>query len=300
MIDQLIIDNTPRNYLIISSDMHQRYINTIDKISEFMNIPSESILSNPDIKYVSLPVIDKNGKCIDSISNRDLLLNCYGLIDKIESNRIGSEISIDQIRDVISFTQISAHKNKKFVILNDVAKLNKEASSALLKTLEEVSSNCSFILLCNSSKDVLETIRSRCQLIDLNTTVALSNYNNFEDFFYSYNEFLKDYCEEYNINNLLEDTIQEIEGLLSKTSDPIEISIKWQKTGIKLILEIIHSYIIFVTKKSIRFNLLENNRIKNLKKLSNIYNKIPSIKKNIGLNINHKYILNNISIELAS
>lgn len=300
MIGQLKIDNISRNYLVASSDMHQRYISIMENISEFMNLPIENILSNPDIKYVSLPIIDKNGKYIYSVSNNDLLLNHYGLIDKIDSYRIGSEISIEQIREVISFTQISAYKNKKIVILNDVAKLNKEASSALLKTLEEVSSNCSFILLCNSYTDVYETIRSRCQLINLDATKASHSYNNFQEYFYSNNEFLKNYTDEYNIDNMLESTASEIEGLLSKTADPIETSIKWHKVGAKLIIEVLQNYIVFVVKNSISSNLEENHHNNNLKKLSNIYNEIPFIKKNISLNINHKYILNNISIELAS
>ena len=36
------------------------------------------------------------------------------------------------------------------------------------------------------------------------------------------------------------------------------------------------------------------------KKLVNIYTKIPLMKKNINLNINTKYLLNNLTIELAS
>ncbi len=300
MIDQLQLDNVSRNYLVISSDMHQRYKIVMDKISQFMNIPSDSILNDPDVKYISLPVVDKTGNYISSVSNNDLLLNYYGLIDKIDSNRIGSEITINQIRDVISFTQISAHRDKKIVLLNNVSKMNKEASSALLKTLEEVSSNCSFVLLANSSLDVFETIRSRCQLIYLDTKKYSFEYSSFEEFFFSYHKFLKNHDKEYNIKGLLEDTVLEIEGLLSKTIDPIKISEKWHKIGIKLILEVIHSYIIFIVKNSISYNFKENKYTSNLKKLSDIYERIPTIRKNINLNINHKYILNNISIELAS
>ncbi len=300
MIDQLKIDEVPRNYLVISSDMHLRYISTIDSISKSLNLSKENILDHPDIKYVSLPVIDKNGKHINCISNDEMLLNHYGLIDKIDSNRIGNEISIDQIRDVISFTQISAHRNKKIVILNNVAKLNKEASSALLKTLEEVSSNCSFILLCNSHTDVYETIQSRCQLINLDMTKNIQKHNNFEEYFYFNNKFLKNFSEDYNINNLIKDTAMEIEGLLSKTVDPVEISMKWHKAGIKLIIEVLNSYIVFIVKNSISLNLNDKIHNKNLKKLSDVYNEIPYVRKNINLNINHKYILNNITIELAS
>ena len=38
----------------------------------------------------------------------------------------------------------------------------------------------------------------------------------------------------------------------------------------------------------------------NLKKLNYIYELIPSIRQNINMNINSKYILNNLAIELAS
>jgi len=38
----------------------------------------------------------------------------------------------------------------------------------------------------------------------------------------------------------------------------------------------------------------------NLKKLNYIYGLIPSIRQNINMNINSKYILNNLAIELAS
>ena len=300
MINQLKIDDMARNYLVISNDKHNRYISVINKISKYMNLSEDTVLNHPDVKYVSLPVIDKNGKYTHSLSNVDLLLNHYGLIEKIDSSRIGNEITIEQIRDIISFTQISAHKDKKIVILNDASNLNKEASSALLKTLEEVSSNCTFILLCNSPLDVYETIRSRCQLIDMDIIKPSGSYKNFADFFFSNNEFLIGYSEQYNINNLVEETSLEIESLLSKTVDPIEISARWHKVGIKLVVEVINSYIIFIVKNSLSLNLQEKNYSNNLKKLSDIYHKIPFIKKNIRLHINHKYILNNISIELAS
>jgi hypothetical protein len=88
--------------------------------------------------------------------------------------------------------------------------------------------------------------------------------------------------------------------LLDKSYDPIDVSMSWNKSGIKLILEIVTAYIIYVLKNyiSIDFNTIESKN--GIKKLSNIYEKIPDIKKNISMNINSKYLLNNLSIELAS
>ena len=299
MIDQLIFDDISRNYLVTSSDISKRYMLTTEKLCKFMNISSENILRNPDIKYICQPKIDKSGKIVGSISNHDLLLNHYGLINKIDSNRIGNEITINQVRDLISFTQISAHKSKKIVIINNVSKMNNEASSALLKTLEEVTSNCSFILLCNSSNDVHETIRSRCQTISIDSTDIEAIHKDFNDYFYSKHEFLKKISEEYNLDNMLVDTVTQIEGLLNKTNDPIEIANIWDKTGVKLIIEVICAYITFITKNIISTSL-KNKLPADLKKLSNIYEKIPNIKTNISMNISSKYLLNNLSIELAT
>lgn len=299
MIDQLILNNKPSNYLVTSTDLNSRYLLVIEKICSELNITKDQLKNNPDIKYVSLPIIDKTGKIVNTISNKDLVLNNYGLINNIESNKIGTEITINQIRDVISFTQLSAHKDKKLVILNDVSKMNIEASSALLKTLEEVSSNCSFILICNSINDVHETIRSRCLHINIDSYID-DNFNNFEEFFFLRHSFLKDNADVYDITSLLNETVDQIKGLLDKSYDPIDVSMNWNKLGIKLIVEIVEMYIIYILKKYISTNLETIESKENIKKLSNIYEIIPNIKKNALMNINSKYLLNNLSIELAS
>ena len=299
MIEQLILDNKPSNYLVTSTDLNTRYSLITKKICSEMDIKEDEIVNNPDIRYTSLPLIDKTGKAVSSISNEDLLLNNYGLVDNVDSYKIGSEITINQIRDIIAFTQISAHKNKKLVIINDASKMNKEASSALLKTLEEVSSNCSFILICDSHKGVHETIRSRCLHVNIDSNLN-DKFNTFEEFFFSRHPFLKDNDKICDIDVLLNETNDQINGLLDKSYDPIDVSMSWNKSGIKLILEIVTAYIIYVLKNyiSIDFNTIESKN--SIKKLSNIYEKIPAIKKNISMNINSKYLLNNLSIELAS
>ena len=299
MIDQLILDNIPRNYLVSSMNKNDRYLSVINKISNELDIAVDSILNNPDIKYVALPVLDKLGKIIDSVTNEYLLLHSYGLIDKIDSNKIGTEITINQIRDLISFTQISAHKNKKVVIINDASKMNKEASAALLKTLEEVSSNCTFILIADSCKNIDETIQSRCQIINLEVNSS-QDYGNFKEFFYLNHSFLKNIKSDYNIDSLIDETVKQTEDLLNSSIDPIDTSFLWSKSPPKMILEIVSSYVIYVVKNVISSNTKISIANENLKKLNYIYGLIPSIRQNINMNINSKYILNNLAIELAS
>ena len=299
MINKFFLDHQPKNYLIISSDIESRYETVITKVSEYMDRSIEKILENPDVMYVSLPVIDKSGNITSMLSNYELQMREYGLLDKLDINRIGNEITIDQIREVISFTQISAHKNKKIVILNSASNMNKEASSALLKTLEEVSSNCTFILLASSLNRIAETIKSRCQVLQHEQNFEMNKNSNFQDFFFSKHPFLRNIDPDYNIFNLTESIKAQIDGLLNKTLDPIDVSNEWSNLHLNLIVCIVVEYIIFNCKDALN-KPFDHSSDQYYKKLVDIYTKIPLIKRNINLNINTKYLLNNLAIELAS
>ncbi len=299
MINKFSLDHQSKNYLIISSDIESRYMMVSTKVSEYFDKSVEKILENPDVMYVSLPVIDKSGNITSTLSNYELQMREYGLLDKLDTNRIGNEITIDQIRDVISFTQISAHKNKKVVILNSASNMNKEASSALLKTLEEVSSNCTFILLASSLNSIAETIKSRCQVLQHEGNLEMKKNSNFQDFFFSKHPFLRNIDPDYNISNLTESIKTQIDGLLNKTLDPIDVANEWSNLHLNFILCIVIEYIIFNCKDAV-YKPLDQSLDQYYKKLVDIYTKIPLIKKNISLNINTKYLLNNLTIELAS
>ena len=299
MINKFSLDHQSQNYLIISSDIESRYEMVITKLGEYFDKSVEKILENPDVMYVSLPVIDKSGNIISTLSNYELQMREYGLLDKLDTNRIGNEITIDQIREVISFTQISAHKDKKIVILNSASNMNKEASSALLKTLEEVSSNCTFILLASSLSSIAETIKSRCQVLQHEQKFEMNKNSNFQDFFFSKHPFLRNIDPDYNIFNLTESIKVQIDGLLDKTLDPIDVSNEWSNLHLNLIVCIVIEYIIFNCKNAI-YKPFDQSLDQYHKKLVDIYTKIPLIKKNINLNINTKYLLNNLTIELAS
>ncbi len=299
MINKFSLDHQSKNYLIISSDIELRYKTVITNVSEYFDKSIENILENPDVMYVSLPVIDKSGNITSTLSNYELQMREYGLLDKLDTNRIGNEITIDQIRDVITFTQISAHKNKKIVILNSASNMNKEASSALLKTLEEVSSNCTFILLASSLNSIAETIKSRCQVLQHEGNLEMKKNSNFQDFFFSKHPFLKSIDPDYNIFNLTESIKAQIDGLLNKTLDPIDVANEWSNLHLNFIVCIVIEYIIF-NCKDVVYKPLDQSLDQYYKKLVDIYTKIPLMKKNISLNINTKYLLNNLTIELAS
>ena len=74
-------------------------------------------------------------------------------------------IKIEQIRSIKTFlSQKSIESEKKIVLIIDAHLLNESASNCLLKTLEEPS-NGIFILITSKLNLLLDTIKSRCQII---------------------------------------------------------------------------------------------------------------------------------------
>ena len=93
-------------------------------------------------------------------------------------------IEIDQIREIVKFTNQSAFNNKsRFIIIDDAEFLNINSSNALLKSLEEPNYNVYFFLIYNSDNKILDTIKSRCLEIKINikkedVELIVNNYFN--------------------------------------------------------------------------------------------------------------------------
>lgn len=84
-----------------------------------------------------------------------------------EGSKRGSQwISIEQIRELAEFVQLSSHRQGLRVVLLEAAdRLNSYAANALLKTLEEPPERVMFLLVSDQLHRVLPTIRSRCQQV---------------------------------------------------------------------------------------------------------------------------------------
>ncbi len=84
----------------------------------------------------------------------------YFLIDVLENKKI---IDIEQIRNLILYSQKQTLNNTpRFVVIDNVEKLNKNSANALLKILEEPFENMYFILIHDNKYKIFETINSRC------------------------------------------------------------------------------------------------------------------------------------------
>lgn len=73
------------------------------------------------------------------------------------------QISVDQIRALADFANLSAHQGgHRVVLIHPAETMNANAANALLKTLEEPSANLLIILVSHKPQQLLPTILSRC------------------------------------------------------------------------------------------------------------------------------------------
>ncbi len=94
----------------------------------------------------------------------------------IDVNSLNKSIDINQIRELIlKLNKSSLNDKKRFILIDNIEFLNINSVNALLKVLEEPSSNTYFILI-NNNKRVLPTLLSRC----INFKITLSNKENIE------------------------------------------------------------------------------------------------------------------------
>jgi len=114
---------------------------------------------NEEHKYnLNHNTINENNKSFKLINN------CshpnFHLIDLINDKK---NIEISQIRKMFNYTNKSSFDNKpKIILIDNLENLNLNSSNALLKILEEPNDNVFFILIFDSNKKILQTIKSRC------------------------------------------------------------------------------------------------------------------------------------------
>jgi DNA polymerase III subunit delta' len=79
-------------------------------------------------------------------------------------------IKIDQIRGLIKTISYPPYESSmRVVVLEDVHTMRREAANSLLKTLEEPPAGNLLILTADSSRDLLSTLNSRCQVVPFTT-----------------------------------------------------------------------------------------------------------------------------------
>ena len=169
---------TPKNQLKIYG--HEILFNNLVNLFETNKLPNKIILSGLKgigkctfslhlsnyilSKKESLPYdlinneIDPDNKSFKLIQN--FTHPNFYLIDLLQDKK---NIEISQIRNMINYTNKSSFNDSpKIILIDNFEYLNVNSVNALLKIIEDPNDNVFFILIHNSNKKILNTIKSRC------------------------------------------------------------------------------------------------------------------------------------------
>lgn len=149
-----------------------------DGSNEACNIKFQKT-SHPDLHFiyptVSTDEVKTKPKSIDFIVEWRQFLeqNKYGsLFDWYQilgvKNKQG-EIRVDDSQEILKLLALKSYEGGyKIMIIWMADKLNIAASNKLLKLLEEPTDKTVFILISENEEDIIQTIRSRCQVLHFN------------------------------------------------------------------------------------------------------------------------------------
>jgi DNA polymerase-3 subunit delta' len=91
-------------------------------------------------------------------------------VEKESGKKPSREISVDQIRDLANFANLSSHMGGyRVILIHPAESMNKNSANAVLKTLEEPTAKLLFILVTHKPQQLLPTILSRCLSFTVNT-----------------------------------------------------------------------------------------------------------------------------------
>ena len=146
--------------------------------NESCNLKFKSI-SHPDLHFIFPTVttedVKKNPKSLDFMVDwrQFIAENPYGgLFDWYKilgvQNKQG-EIRVDDAQEILKALALKSYEGGyKIVIVWMAEKMNISASNKLLKLLEEPPEKTVFILISENEEDIIQTIRSRCQVLHFN------------------------------------------------------------------------------------------------------------------------------------
>ena len=195
----------------------------------------------------------------------------------------GKQIKKDQILELLSeYKNTSIQNMKRFYIIEYAENLNQAAANSMLKFLEEPEGDIVAILITKNKYNILETILSRCQVINL------TNYYSSVEMYNLYSKAL-----EYAIivEQKKEKSLAYLNELYQLKADDLKLVIKiWINIYEKTIMKKIGFEETILDDNDIG-TLLDNNDINNLVNKINLLNEII---KYFDYNVNSKIILDKL------
>lgn len=300
-----------------------KILKTSIKKDEFSHAYLFETNNNPDASRL-INAFVKTLLCTNKYTNRENCGNCHqcevidsGNFPEIKViNPDGLWIKKEQLKQLQSeFSEKAIIGNKRIYIINHAERLNTQASNSILKFLEEPEDGIIAILKTDNTYNILETIRSRCQIIRLKNIQKPSNspLETIKNILYRNRENSEEIIKNEETDNKIGKVIDFIKYYENHHMDTILYMNKLWHDNIKTKDEMLDAFDIMIMYYKDVLNLKigknleifkEDNTMINIKKqnqIENIYNKINIIsqKKNyIKNNANTKLLMDKLIIDL--
>lgn len=173
MLDEFINDQ-PKTYKILTNQIKNNKVSHA-YLFEINNYEQAYNLIYAFIKSLFCPhKYLNNKKCINCHQCENIDKKIYSEIEVI--NPDGLWIKKEQLLNLKKdFSKKSFVGNKKLYVINQAECLNSSSANTILKFLEEPEEGIYAILITQNSHKVLETIKSRCQIISLQNNFKKEN-----------------------------------------------------------------------------------------------------------------------------
>jgi DNA polymerase-3 subunit delta' len=193
-------------------------------------------LKHPDIKFIIPEAKNWNPKDIQ----KKYQLKSENMFSKIEYTGTTS-ISIEKIRELKNEAKYTPYEAiRKVFILTEAEKMTRESANSFLKLLEEPPDNLVIILINTSLSTILDTIKSRCQIVyfpPLSIDEALSIVKNFRDITEEEHKIVR--ISQGNLKNIFEGFDQDIDDKRKIVYDFLKASASGSAIKIQEVVDII-------------------------------------------------------------
>ncbi len=201
---------------------HKYIINELIYLEQIKKLPNKILLSGPKgigkkllVNHLLNYFYSKNNEQFYNLKSNEYNLNnnlskmisanTHPNIFKIKKKKDKKIIEIDQIREMVQFTNKTSFNNeRKFIVIEDLSLMGLNSANALLKSIEEPNNQTFYIFINNSEFKILETIKSRCLEFKLNLinseVIEIVNYYFNGDI---YNDINLDFINNYNSPSFL-------------------------------------------------------------------------------------------------
>lgn len=191
-----VIEKQPKFYKQIKEALNKGFLSH-SYLIESVNLRDEQV--NKYIRFFVKTIYDNYYDDNISISKEKIfhLVDNLEFPDYIEIRPVNNVIKKEQLLRVRDdFSNKSLYNTKKIYTVYNADKMNVNSSNTILKFLEEPNDDVIALFVTNNQYNVLDTIRSRCQIISLQ----------YEDVPHQYSEDLINFFEDIKLrknNNLL-------------------------------------------------------------------------------------------------